>query len=53
VLLGAGSDTAEQVKVAAAAAGARAADRATGLLLAGWLEASGGNLDDATVDLMA
>jgi predicted ATPase/DNA-binding SARP family transcriptional activator/tetratricopeptide (TPR) repeat protein len=50
-LLGAGSDTAQRVRVAAAAAGATAADRATGLLLAGWLEASGGNLDSATADL--
>jgi predicted ATPase/DNA-binding SARP family transcriptional activator len=50
-LLGAGSDTAKRVRAAAAAAGATDADRATGLLLAGWLEASGGNLDDATADL--
>ncbi|MEV6490095.1 BTAD domain-containing putative transcriptional regulator, partial [Actinoplanes sp. NPDC051633] len=50
-LLGAGTDTAQRVRTAAAAAGATTGDRATGLLLAGWLEASGGNLDDATADI--
>jgi predicted ATPase/DNA-binding SARP family transcriptional activator len=50
-LLGAGSDAARRVRAAAAAADAPTADRATGLLLAGWLEASGGNVDQATADL--
>ncbi len=54
-VLGFGPDAARSVRAAAAAAGTPAAvgDRATGLLLAGWLEASGGDLDRATADIQA
>ena len=50
VVIGAGVDGASRVREALAAAGglASARDRVTGLLLAGWLEASAGNLDRAT-----
>jgi tetratricopeptide (TPR) repeat protein len=53
VVLGAGPDAALRIRAALTAADAVAGerDRATGLLLAGFLEASGGNLDRATVDI--
>jgi len=52
-VLVAGPEAAQRVRAAVTAAGtvATTPDRATGLLLAGWLEASGGNLDSATDDL--
>jgi predicted ATPase/DNA-binding SARP family transcriptional activator len=52
-LLGAGPDAAQRIRdaVNAADADADAPDLSTGLLLAGWLEASGGDLDLATADL--
>jgi tetratricopeptide (TPR) repeat protein len=51
-MLGAGSDAAQRIRdVVEAAADAPALDRSSGLLLAGWLEASGGDLDRATADL--
>ena len=50
VVIGAGVDGASRVRQALAAAGVLASvrDRVTGLQLAGWLEASAGNLDRAT-----
>ena len=51
-ILGAGPDTAERIRDALrAATDAGALDRSRALLLAGWLEASGGDLDVATTDL--
>jgi predicted ATPase/DNA-binding SARP family transcriptional activator len=51
-VLGAGPDAAQRIRdVVEAAADAPALDRSSGLLLAGWLEASGGDLDRATADL--
>ncbi|GIF63816.1 SARP family transcriptional regulator [Asanoa ishikariensis] len=52
-VLGAGPDGARRVRAALSAADSRASeqDRATALLLAGFLEASGGDLDRATADL--
>ena len=54
-ILGAGPDAAQRVRDCVAGAGTDAAaqDRATGLLLAGWLEATGGDLDVAEADLAA
>ncbi len=53
VILGGGVEAAARVRnaVAAARGTAPGADRATGLLLAGWLEASGGNVEQATADI--
>jgi predicted ATPase/DNA-binding SARP family transcriptional activator/predicted negative regulator of RcsB-dependent stress response len=53
VVLGAGVDAAQRIRAALTTAGsmATARDRAAGLLLAGWLEASGGNLDRASADI--
>jgi predicted ATPase/DNA-binding SARP family transcriptional activator len=50
VILGSGPDAAQRIHAALNAADtvATARDRATGLLLVGFLEASGGNLDQAT-----
>jgi predicted ATPase/DNA-binding SARP family transcriptional activator len=51
-ILGAGPGTARRVRDAVtAAADATALDRSRALLLSGWLEASGGDLDVATADL--
>jgi predicted ATPase/DNA-binding SARP family transcriptional activator len=51
-ILGAGPDTAERIRDAIrAAADAPALDRSRALLLAGWLEASGGDLGVAAADL--
>jgi predicted ATPase/DNA-binding SARP family transcriptional activator len=51
-ILGAGPDTAERIRDALkAAADAAALDRSNALLLAGWLEAAGGDLAVATRDL--
>ena len=54
-VLGFGPVAARRLRDAVTAAGTDAAarDRASGLLLAGWLEASGGDLDQATADLDA
>ncbi|MGV1007169.1 MAG: AfsR/SARP family transcriptional regulator [Dermatophilaceae bacterium] len=54
-VLGVGPDGARRLRdaVRAAARHATAHDRASGLLLAGWLEASGGNLEQAVADLDA
>ena len=54
-VLGFGPVAARRVRDAVAAAGIGAAgrDRAKGMLLAGWLEASGGDLDQATADIDA
>ena len=53
VILGGGVEAAARVRnaVAAARGTAPGADRANGLLLAGWLEASGGNVEQATADV--
>jgi predicted ATPase/predicted negative regulator of RcsB-dependent stress response len=51
VVLGAGVEAAERVRTALAAAAPSAEDRAAGLTLCGWFEASGGNLDRAEADL--
>ena len=53
VILGGGVEAAARLRnaVAAARGTAPGADRATGLLLAGWLEASGGNVEQATADI--
>jgi predicted ATPase/DNA-binding SARP family transcriptional activator len=53
VVLGAGVEGAQRVYAAVTATESVAAadDRATGLLLAGWLEASGGDLDLATTHI--
>jgi predicted ATPase/DNA-binding SARP family transcriptional activator len=53
VILGGGVEAAVRVRdaVAAARGTAPADDRATGLLLAGWLEASGGDVEQATADI--
>lgn len=53
VVHGDGVAGAERVRAAFSAAGSltTARERATGLLLAGWLEASAGNLDQADTDL--
>jgi predicted ATPase/DNA-binding SARP family transcriptional activator len=52
-VLGAGPDAVQRCRAALTAAQtvAQPHERATGLLLAGWLEASGGNLDQATADI--
>ncbi len=52
-VVGGGADAAQRVRDALTAAGsaARVSVRATALLIAGWLEASGGDLDRATADL--
>jgi predicted ATPase/DNA-binding SARP family transcriptional activator len=50
-ILGAGPEAAARVRLATTAAGAPAAERAAGLLLTGWLEASSGHLNQATIDL--
>ena len=53
VVLGAGTDGSRRMRAALAAAGeaAPAYARADALLLAGWLEASSGDLDQATADI--
>ena len=53
MVIGAGVDGADRIRHALAAAGGSAAvrDRAYALLLAGWLEASAGNLDQASGDI--
>jgi len=53
VVLGAGVEAATRIRATLTAAANHAAppDRATALLLAGWLEASGGNVDRATADI--
>lgn len=53
VILGGGVEAAARVRdaVAAARGTARGADLAEGLLLASWLEASGGNVEQATADV--
>lgn len=53
VVLGAGVDAARRIRAAVTAAdiAGAAQDRAYGLLLAGWLEASGGDLDQADADI--
>ncbi len=55
VVLGAGTDGSRRMRAALAAAGdaAPAYARADALLLAGWLEASSGDLDQATADIEA
>jgi predicted ATPase/DNA-binding SARP family transcriptional activator/tetratricopeptide (TPR) repeat protein len=53
VILGGGVEAAARVRdaVAASRGTAPGGNRATGLLLAGWLEASGGNVEQATADI--